>query len=514
MALTAQTQDSQTWGRWIPQQQNTDYPMVDPSSFIPFPQGQTNAAPIHRSGMPPQFMVGNTYTVTSPQTPQYPSGNQYMFGTYTPPSPPVVPSYKPYQEECPPLRAIQADAGGVHVGYQRDPYQANSAEVEGKTQIKYEPQMDIRRSHSPSPTSTSKTVARNAPEDGANEVIFHTEIDNLMKAIQLKSKTNQEPDSGEASYPSPPHQDEEKFNLRRKSCSPEGKSSASGRGGKDRQKRYICDFKGCGKRCAQKTQLETHKRAHTGEKPYVCEEPGCGLGFSQRGNLKSHIRQHTGEKPYRCDICNKAFAQLGNVKPHRNTHYPTKPFVCMLDGCIKTFTQRGNLKTHHNAYHRETIKRLTQKVQNMTGSEELSDEERKIYKHFTELYKNLNKGIKGRGPGRKVTPRNQSLMTPSASQSYHSQPSPLTQQQHTMYQLRYGAPDGLPYQESFGECGMSRDALPSNMALSRDQHAAYGHYDMDQASITASETTTASSSPSMAHEDQYSRSFSTHHSGY
>ncbi|KAI1802285.1 hypothetical protein F4811DRAFT_563362 [Daldinia bambusicola] len=488
--------------------------MVDPSGFIPYSQGQTNAAPIHRSDMPPQFMVGNSYTVTSPQTPQYPAGNHFMFGSYAPPSPPIVPSYKHYQEECPPLRTIPTDAGGVHVGYQRDPYQTNPVESEGKAHIKYEPQIEIKRSPSPPPLLSSKTIARNAIKDEASEVVFHTEIDNLMKAIQLKSsKTDKEPNPVEDSYPSPPHQDEEKFNLRRKSCIPEGKTSTSGRGGKDRQKRYVCDFKGCGKRCAQKTQLETHKRAHTGEKPYMCEEPGCGLGFSQRGNLKSHIRQHTGEKPYRCDICNKAFAQLGNVKPHRNTHFPTRrPFLCMLDGCTKTFTQRGNLKTHHNAYHRETIKRLTERVRNMSGSEELSGEERKIFKHFTELYKNLNKGIKGRGPGRKVTPRSQSSVTPSISQPHHPQPSPLNQQ-HSMYQLRCGGPDGLPYQESFGDCNsMSRGALPSNMVLPRDhQQSAYGQYDIDQSSIAASETTTASSSPSMAHEDHYSRAFPTHH---
>ncbi|KAI1468406.1 uncharacterized protein F4812DRAFT_366961 [Daldinia caldariorum] len=527
MALTAQTPDPQPWGRYFPQQQNADYLMVDPSGFIPYSQGQTSAAPIHRSDMPTQFLVGNSYAVTSPQAPQYPAGNHFMFGSYTPPSPPVVPSYKHYQEECPPLRTISTDAGGVQVGYQRDPYRTNPVEPEGKAHIKYEPQIEIKRSPSPSPLIISKTVARNAIEDEASEVIFHTEIDNLMKAIQLKgTKTNEEPSSVEAFYPSPPRQDEEKFNLRRKSCSPEGKSSntTSGRGGKPRQKRYVCDFKGCGKRCAQKTQLETHMRAHTGEKPYVCKEPGCGLGFSQRGNLKAHIRQHTGEKPFQCDICKKSFAQLGNVKPHRNTHFRTKPFVCMLDGCPKTFSQRGNLKTHHNAYHRETIKRLTQRVRNMTGSEELSAEEQIIFKHFTELYKNLNKGIKGRGPGRKVKLRNPSSTTPSTSQQPHRpQPPPLAQQ-HSMYQLRCAAPDGLPYQESFGECSsMPRGALPSNMVLpqhqqqqqqQQQQQTAYGQYDIDQSSIASSETATASSSPSMVHEDHYGRAFSTHHRGY
>ncbi|KAI2779554.1 hypothetical protein F4815DRAFT_187767 [Daldinia loculata] len=494
--------------------------MVDPSSFMQYTQGQTSTASMPRSDMPPQFMVGNTYTaitpVTSPQTPQYPPGNHFTFGPYTPPSPPVIPSYKHYQEECQPPCTIPTDTRGIHVGYQQDPYQAHPVESEGRIQIKYESQVDIQQSPSPSPCPlTSKTVARNVPEDRAQEVVFHSEIDTMMKAIQLKSEPNEEFDSGVSSYPSPPHQDEEKFNLRRKPCSPEKRSSTISRGGKDRQKRYVCDFKGCGKRCAQKTQLETHKRAHTGEKPFICEEPGCGLGFSQRGNLKSHIRQHTGEKPYRCDICQKAFAQLGNVKPHRSTHFRTKPFMCLLDGCHKTFSQRGNLKTHHNAYHTETIKRLTRRFKNMANSEELSEEEARMFKHFAELYKNLNKGIKGRGhrSKNKGVRRSQSSVTPGHSQPYASQTPPLAQQGH-MYQLRYTASDGLPYAEDYGDCGMSRNGLPSNMVDPRDHHTAYGQYDIDQASISASETTTASRSPSIMHENQYGSAFATHHRGY
>ncbi|KAI0119150.1 hypothetical protein F4814DRAFT_228664 [Daldinia grandis] len=493
--------------------------MDDPSSFMQYTQGQTNTASMPRSAMPTQFVVGNTYTtitpVTSPQTPQYPPGSHFTFGPYTPPSPPVIPSYKHYEEECQPPCTIATDTGGIHVGYQRDPYQAHSVGSEGRTQIKYEPQVDLQRSPSPCPPAAFKTVARNVTEDGTHEAISHTQIDTLMKAIQLKNEPEKDFVPGVFSYPSPPHQDEEKFDLRRKSCSPEKRSSTIGRGGKGRQRRYVCDFKGCGKRCAQKTQLETHRRSHTGEKPFICKEPGCGLGFSQRGNLKSHMRQHTGEKPYRCDICQKAFAQLGNVKPHRSTHFRAKPFTCLLDGCHKTFSQRGNLKTHHNAYHKETIKRLTQRFQNMAHSEELSEEETKIFKHFAELYKNLNKGIKGRGSRskNKSARRSQNSATSSSSQSYASQTPPLAQQHH-MYQLRYAVPDGLPYAENYDSCDMSRNGLPSNVVVPRDQHAAYGQYDMDQASIAASETTTASSSPSIMHEDQYSRAFATHHRGY
>ncbi|OTA87652.1 hypothetical protein M434DRAFT_15354 [Hypoxylon sp. CO27-5] len=492
LALTAQAQD---WGRWLPQHSNPDYAMVDTSGLMHYNSSSTTTATIHRSAMPAQYMVENPYTMApmaSPQAPQYSSNNHFMFSSYTPPSPPLNPPFKQYQEECSPPRTMTADTEGVPIGYQREPCQSYPVEQNGRPPIKYEPQVATERSSTPTPPLASKTISRNVAENEANEIIFHTEVDTLMKAIQSKNHGEKSSDFGAAAYPSPPHLDEDKFNLRRKSCTPEETSSGNVPYGKERQKRYICDIKGCGKRCSQKTQLETHKRAHTGERPFICKEPGCGLGFTQRGNLKTHTRRHTGEKPYRCDICGKAFAQLGNVKPHKLTHFPSKPFHCNLDGCVKSFGTRGNLKTHHNSFHKETIKVLTMKFQSLSPGEELSEEDRKLFAHFAELYKNSNKGIKGRGPNRTVTPKHQSPSTPSAPQQFSAQHPPLVQQQQ-MYRLP--PHHGLPCSENFSGC-----------SIPRDQHPAYGSYDMDQESIASGETATSSNSPSTVYEE-YGRAY-------
>ncbi|KAI1407259.1 hypothetical protein F5Y13DRAFT_183503 [Hypoxylon sp. FL1857] len=472
--------------------------MVDTSGLMHYNSSPTAPSAIHRSAMPAQYMVENPYTMApmapmaSPQAPQYPPSNHFMFGSYTPPSPPMNPPFKQYQEECSPPRTMTADAEGVPIGYQRGPCQNYPVEQNRRPQIKFEPQVAAERSPTPTPPTASKTITRNVAENEANEIIFHTEVDTLMKAIQSKSQVEKSPDFGAAAYPSPPHLDEDKFNLRRKSCTPEETGSGSGAYGKERQKRYVCDIKGCGKRCSQKTQLETHKRAHTGEKPFICKEPGCGLGFTQRGNLKTHTRRHTGEKPYQCDICGKAFAQLGNVKPHKLTHFPSKPFRCFLDGCTKTFGQRGNLKNHHNRFHKDTIKVLTMKFQNLAIVEELSEEDQRLFSHFAELYKNSNKGIKGRGTNRTVTPKHQSPTTSRIPQQYPVQHPPLVQQ-HQLYRLP--TQHGLPCSESFSDCSMPRD-----------HHTAYGPYDMDQESITSSETTTSTNSPSTVYEE-YGRSY-------
>ncbi|KAI2470320.1 hypothetical protein F4781DRAFT_183015 [Annulohypoxylon bovei var. microspora] len=511
---------NQGWARWLPQQSSSDYPMVDTSGLMQYTSNSTATAPIHRTTIPAQFMADNSYTMapmTSPQAPQYQSNNHFLFGPYTPPSPPsMTPSFKQYPEECPPSRAITADTE-VAIGYQRDSYQTHPLEQDARPPIKYEPQVDIPRSPTSTHPVTVKTITRNIAENEANEVVFHTEVDNLMKAIQSKDQPDKISDFGAAAYPSPPHLDEEKFNLRRKSCTPDEKSPAIGQSGKERQKKYICDIKGCGKRCSQKTQLETHKRAHTGEKPYLCEEEGCGKRFTQRGNLKTHSRRHTGEKPYNCDICGQAFAQLGNVKPHKLTHFQTKPFRCVFYNCQKTFGQRGNLKTHHNNFHKDDIKELTMKFKSLAPGDSLSEEDQKLFNHFAELYKNSNKGIKGRGANRTGTPKHHSSrhrgpVTPSAHHHYPVQHSLV---HHQMYRLP--AQHGLPCPDNYSNISLSRHGSQGSIVIPRDHHAAYGSYDMDQASIASSETATTGTtlnSPSSVYEDEYSRTFATQHRMY
>lgn len=467
--------------------------------------------------MPAQFMVENAYTMApmaSPQAPQYTPAGHFIFGSFTPQSPSsMASSFKSYQDEYPPPRAMIPNTVGAHVGCQRESFETDPVGQDQGSLIKYEPQSTSLKTSTPTPPpSTLRKIVRNAAEDKSNEIAFHTDVDTLMKAIQLKSESGSESDCGETAYPSPPPMDEEKFNLRRKSSGSERASSAGGPARRETKKTYICDIKGCGKRCSQKTQLETHKRAHTGEKPYVCKEPGCGLGFSQRGNLKTHTRGHTGEKPYKCDICGKAFAQLGNVKPHRMTHSPRKPFQCIFNGCGKYFGQRGNLKTHHNNFHKDAIKDLTTRFNNLAPGEHLSENEQKLFAHFAELYKNLNKGIKGRGRNRRVALRQKSPLSPSVQSQYPVQ-QPLVQQ-HQMYQTRLPLQHGLTSSESFGDYSMSRHSAHGSFMVGRDQHSAYGSYDVDESSVASSDTASVSNSPSTVYEDEYGRAFVPHHRLY
>lgn len=228
----------------------------------------------------------------------------------------------------------------------------------------------------------------NSEPTESNTVNFSTDVDTLMRAIQAK-QTN-------APEPTEPKQDE--------TTKPSQKP----------RKRYQCTVPNCNKSFYQKTHLEIHIRAHTGAKPFNCKAPGCGQSFSQLGNLKTHERRHTGERPYSCDICGKTFAQRGNVRAHKIVHQQIKPFTCKLDDCGKQFTQLGNLKSHQNKFHAATLRYLTTKFATISMGDWVSKEDKELWEYFASLYKNSNKGIKGRGKDRRI-----SAMSSSAS-SYPS----------------------------------------------------------------------------------------------
>jgi len=175
---------------------------------------------------------------------------------------------------------------------------------------------------------------------------------------------------------------------------------------------------GCNKSFYQKTHLEIHVRAHTGAKPFICKAPSCGQRFSQLGNLKTHERRHTGERPYSCDVCGKTFAQRGNVRAHKIVHQQIKPFTCKLDDCGKQFTQLGNLKSHQNKFHAATLRYLTQKFANINPGDNVTQDDKELWEYFASLYKNSNKGIKGRGKDRRISAL-------SSSSAMHSTYAPL-----------------------------------------------------------------------------------------
>lgn len=158
-------------------------------------------------------------------------------------------------------------------------------------------------------------------------------------------------------------------------------------------KQHECKL--CHRFFTQLTHLEVHIRSHIGYKPFECQY--CRKRFTQGGNLRTHLRLHTGEKPYDCDVCKKKFSRKSNLTAHTLTHGKVKPFVCKLDNCYKTFTQLGNMKAHQNGFHLDALSKLTVRLAQLDPNEIISPDERELLEYFASLYKNSNKGIKGRG---------------------------------------------------------------------------------------------------------------------
>lgn len=292
-------------------------------------------------------------------------------------------------------------------------------------------------------------------EDG-RPLLGATKVDQLMLVIQAREKGNtnaikQAADGSILASPNEGHDQDGVLPLAvdlvggiEKPVKDEDQDEEQGDKKKKRKgKTQQCPY--CLKQFNQSTHLDVHVRSHIGYKPFQCTY--CLKRFTQGGNLRTHMRLHTGEKPFTCDVCNRSFSRKGNLAAHMLTHNKEKPYECKLDGCDKSFTQLGNLKSHQNKFHLPTLNRLTQTLAELSGEElaSLSDKQKELLDYFRTLYKNSNKGIRGRGKGKRVaTVSELGEGGISASSSTHTSPQQKSIQMHRSMQLM--SPNQTPTQ--------------------------------------------------------------------
>lgn len=78
------------------------------------------------------------------------------------------------------------------------------------------------------------------------------------------------------------------------------------------------------------------------------------------------------------------------------------------------------LKSHQNKFHATTLRNLTIKFSTVMEGDPMNPQDRELWGYFATLYKNSNKGIKGRGKDRKISPSSASSASSSSSSSSSS----------------------------------------------------------------------------------------------
>jgi hypothetical protein len=93
-------------------------------------------------------------------------------------------------------------------------------------------------------------------------------------------------------------------------------------------------------------------------------------------------------------------------------------------------------QSHQNKFHAATLRYLTQKFATINRGDWVSQEDKELWEYFASLYKNSNKGIKGRGKDRRIS------AVPSSgapSSSYSAVPMNSTTRSYSASYHQHGA---------------------------------------------------------------------------
>jgi hypothetical protein len=111
-------------------------------------------------------------------------------------------------------------------------------------------------------------------------------------------------------------------------------------------KPFACSI--CGHRCVTQQQLNNHLTTHSREKKFKCDYPGCGKVFGVKTALSTHKRTHTNEKPFSCRWCGDSYSDSSNLSKHRKTvHEDDKTAIpCPHPGCEYRDSRAQRLERH------------------------------------------------------------------------------------------------------------------------------------------------------------------------
>ena len=118
----------------------------------------------------------------------------------------------------------------------------------------------------------------------------------------------------------------------------------------------------------------------------------------------------------------------------------------------------NEMQSHQNKFHAATLRYLTTKFATISMGDWVSKEDKELWEYFASLYKNSNKGIKGRGKDRRISAMSSSAS--SFSSSYSAMPM---------------ASMSRSYAGSFHQHGSERSSRSSSMSSDNIQRVDSGY---------------------------------------
>lgn len=246
--------------------------MMQQAGLVSYDCRATTAAHIPRAELSQQYLpttFSSAAPVHSPASPQYHAPVTYCgYGPYG--APPMLDApFKPREslERIQPRALVSepAECGSVRERTDAVSCVKRSCSPSVKTETNADPS---------SPASEAAPPA--TPVKAAPVHQFNTAIDNVMRVIEAKREIlepTSETESGQKQEKDEATEDAQVCqttgpNTRASSVLTMSSKTQRGRG-KQKRKRFRCDIPGCSKMFAQKNNLDTHRRSHTGESPYV-----------------------------------------------------------------------------------------------------------------------------------------------------------------------------------------------------------------------------------------------------
>ncbi|KAL9879450.1 uncharacterized protein ACN427_011428 isoform 3-T4 [Glossina fuscipes fuscipes] len=115
-----------------------------------------------------------------------------------------------------------------------------------------------------------------------------------------------------------------------------------------KKRRFKCE--NCDKSYPRQTDLNIHKRTHTGDRPYVCNI--CDKRFPVKVRLTYHLQRHPGVR-HPCPYCDVIYENRNQLKSHLFKH-TGMPYICEICPHV-VFERRLRFANHMKRIHKKTM---------------------------------------------------------------------------------------------------------------------------------------------------------------